>query len=220
MNGPVERMSEFISGQPALLVIDMQRGFVDAQVGDDVADAARLVERVAGAVEHARAAGIRSCSAARCIASRAWTVAGCCGMAAAAGSRVARATAREHLRRRQPASRAHQRRSCCRRSFPCRTRRCSTSAASAASSARQLDLLLRRLQVDTLLVSGVCTDVCVLWTVGDAFQRDFHVRVLEDCVAGTTPEAHDRALAIMRELTTAGRVVRSDALADLGRYSH
>ena len=62
----------------------------------------------------------------------------------------------------------------------------------------ELDLLLRGLGVETLLVAGVCTDVCVLWTVGDAFQRDYHARVLEDCVAGTTPEANERALTIMR----------------------
>jgi biuret amidohydrolase len=77
----------------------------------------------------------------------------------------------------------------------------------------ELDLLLGRLGVETLFVSGICTDVCVLWTVGDAFQRDFHVRVLEDCVAGTTVAAHKRALALMRDLTTAGEAVYSDALA-------
>jgi Isochorismatase family len=50
-----------------------------------------------------------------------------------------------------------------------------------------LDLVLRGLGVQTLLVTGVDSNVCVLWTTGDGFQLDYHVRVLEDCTAGTTP---------------------------------
>src|SRR5262249_8021724 len=50
-----------------------------------------------------------------------------------------------------------------------------------------LDLLLRGLRVDTLLVTGVDSNVCVLWTTGDGFQLDYHVRVIEDCTAGTSP---------------------------------
>lgn len=64
-----------------------------------------------------------------------------------------------------------------------------------------LDMVLRSYSVETLIVAGVCTDICVLWTVGEAWQRDYHVRVLEDCVAGTTKETHAGALSIMRRLT-------------------
>ena len=77
---------------------------------------------------------------------------------------------------------------------------------------------LRRLGVDTLLIAGVCSDVCVLWTAGDAYQRDYRVYVLEDCVAGTSPQGHNAALAIMRALTNAGRAVTAaDAIAALER---
>jgi nicotinamidase-related amidase len=69
----------------------------------------------------------------------------------------------------------------------------------------ELDLLLKALAVDTLLVAGVSSDVCVHWTVGEAFQRDFHVRVLEDCVAGTSSSDHEASLQIMRNLVTAGQ---------------
>jgi nicotinamidase-related amidase len=71
-----------------------------------------------------------------------------------------------------------------------------------------LELLLRNLEVDTLLVTGVDSNVCVLWTVGDAFQRDYHVRVVSDCVAGTSAEEHDAALLIMGQLV--GGLVTSD----------
>jgi len=72
-----------------------------------------------------------------------------------------------------------------------------------------LDLLLRGLRVDTLLITGVDSNVCVLWTTGDGFQLDYHVRVVEDCTAGTSPEEHEAALLIMRALTM-GRPVLSD----------
>lgn len=67
-----------------------------------------------------------------------------------------------------------------------------------------LEFLLHGLDVSTLLVTGVCTDVCVLWTVGDAFQRDYHVRVIEDCTAGSAPDRHEAALLIMRSFTYDG----------------
>ena len=73
----------------------------------------------------------------------------------------------------------------------------------------ELDILLNLLNVETLLVTGVDSNVCVLWTVGDGFQKDYHVRVIEDCVAGSNPEEHEAALLIMRTLTT-GRAIRSD----------
>jgi nicotinamidase-related amidase len=73
----------------------------------------------------------------------------------------------------------------------------------------ELDQILRRLEVETLLIVGVCSDVCVLWTAGDACQRDYHVRVLEDCVAGTSSESHEAALKLIRSLTTFGDKVTS-----------
>jgi nicotinamidase-related amidase len=68
----------------------------------------------------------------------------------------------------------------------------------------ELEFLLKALRVDTLILAGVSSDVCVHWTAGEAFQRDYHVRVLEDCVAGTTDEDHEASLLIMRNLVSAG----------------
>jgi nicotinamidase-related amidase len=78
-----------------------------------------------------------------------------------------------------------------------------------------LDLLLRGLGVDTLLVTGVDSNVCVLWTVGEGFQLDYHVRVLEDCTAGTSPEEHEAALLIMRALTMGRPVLSAEVIAAL-----
>ena len=81
----------------------------------------------------------------------------------------------------------------------------------------ELELLLKQLAVDTLLVTGVSSDVCVHWTVGEAFQRDFHVRVLEDCVAGNSVELNEASLLIMRSLVSAEQAFTSaDLLGALG----
>ena len=63
-----------------------------------------------------------------------------------------------------------------------------------------LDIVLRGLGVDTLVLLGELTDVCVHYTFADAHQRDFHVRVVTDCCGGSSQPAHDAALAAMAYL--------------------
>lgn len=58
-----------------------------------------------------------------------------------------------------------------------------------------LDLALRTRGVENLLVTGVCTDICVICTVHHARNLDYRCFVLSDAVAGTTPERHRAALA-------------------------
>jgi nicotinamidase-related amidase len=60
--------------------------------------------------------------------------------------------------------------------------------------ATDLDLLLKGLGVDTLVLTGVATDVCVRATAQDALQLDYRVLVPRECVAGTTPARHEAAL--------------------------
>jgi nicotinamidase-related amidase len=57
-----------------------------------------------------------------------------------------------------------------------------------------LDTLLRSLRIDSLLVAGVCTDICVTSTVQHARNLDFRCYILRDCVAGTSAERHEAAL--------------------------
>lgn len=60
-----------------------------------------------------------------------------------------------------------------------------------------LEILLRCLGVDTVIVTGIITDGCVLMTAMDAHARDFYLRVVEDACATTDDEAHRAALHIM-----------------------
>ena len=67
------------------------------------------------------------------------------------------------------------------------------------------DILLRGLKVETLLLTGALTDVCVHYTFVDAHQYDYFARVIEDCVAGSTEQAHEASLTAMEYLQTGAR---------------
>jgi len=67
------------------------------------------------------------------------------------------------------------------------------------------EILLRGLKVDTLLLCGGLTDVCVHYTFVDGHQSDYFCRVIEDCVAGSSEEAHEAALRAMEYLQTGAR---------------
>lgn len=70
-----------------------------------------------------------------------------------------------------------------------------------------LDLILRSHKIDTLIITGVCTNICVHYTFIDAHQKDYFVRVVEECVAGTSDSAHEAALTQMNYLQ--GQCVQS-----------
>lgn len=63
-----------------------------------------------------------------------------------------------------------------------------------------LDERLKRAGASLLIVCGVCTDICVLFTVADARNRDYDVVVYEDCVASFDEEAHRFALRHMEKV--------------------
>lgn len=60
-----------------------------------------------------------------------------------------------------------------------------------------LDLMLKSLGVQHLIVGGVLTDVCVLSTVMDAYYRDYRVSLVEDMCGTTTEGAHMAAILMM-----------------------
>lgn len=68
-----------------------------------------------------------------------------------------------------------------------------------------LEILLRGLDVDTLILCGGLTDVCVHYTFVDGHQGDYFCRVVEDCVAGSSQRAHDGALEAMEYLQRGAR---------------
>ena len=61
-----------------------------------------------------------------------------------------------------------------------------------------LELMLRNRAIDTLLVAGVTTEVCVNTTVREANDRGFRCIVLSDCCASYFPEFHQSGLAMIK----------------------
>lgn len=70
-----------------------------------------------------------------------------------------------------------------------------------------LDLLLRELKITKIKVVGVCTNICVLYTVADARMRSYEVLVDSRGVASFDEEAHSWALKEM-EKTLGAKVVK------------
>jgi nicotinamidase-related amidase len=61
---------------------------------------------------------------------------------------------------------------------------------------RNLDNLLRDTPVDTLIVSGGETDVCVLATVLGAVDRGYRIVVATDALCSSTDETHDAMMTL------------------------
>jgi nicotinamidase-related amidase len=66
-----------------------------------------------------------------------------------------------------------------------------------------LDVLLEYLGAKTLVLTGMAANICVLFTANDAYMRDFHLVVPEDCVASNTEEENRLALDEMRKVLKA-----------------
>ncbi len=80
-----------------------------------------------------------------------------------------------------------------------------------------LEIYLRGLKVETLLLCGGLTDVCVHYTFVDGHQSDYHCRVVEECVAGSSIEAHDAALRAMEYLQTGAVRGLEETLQAMGK---
>jgi nicotinamidase-related amidase len=83
----------------------------------------------------------------------------------------------------------------------------------SAFFATELDLVLRSYGVETLVLLGALTDVCVHYTFADAHQLDYRCRVITDCVGGSSRTAHEAALEAMRYLQRDCLVTSDEVLA-------
>ncbi|MBI5287083.1 MAG: cysteine hydrolase [Deltaproteobacteria bacterium] len=64
----------------------------------------------------------------------------------------------------------------------------------------ELDDLLKGLGVEEVILTGVCTNICVLYTAADAYMRGYSVTVPEECVAGLAEDDHRFALRQIKEV--------------------
>jgi ureidoacrylate peracid hydrolase len=75
-----------------------------------------------------------------------------------------------------------------------------------------LDAALRDEGLDTLVVAGLTTECCIDSSVREAFERDYHVFVVEDATACYQPELHQAALHALA-LNCAALASTEDVLA-------
>jgi nicotinamidase-related amidase len=66
-----------------------------------------------------------------------------------------------------------------------------------------LEHLLSNLQIKTLILTGVATDICILFTANDAFMRQLKIIIPRDCVAAVNPQNSEAALDYMKRVLEA-----------------
>ncbi len=69
----------------------------------------------------------------------------------------------------------------------------------SAFFATSLVPLLEFLQVERLIVAGIATNLCVLFTAHDAHMHEFEITVLSDCCAAESDEDHNWALDQLKQ---------------------
>ncbi len=67
-----------------------------------------------------------------------------------------------------------------------------------------LDHLLSTFDVDTLILTGVTTSVCVHYTAQGALERDYVYRAVEECTADKTQNLHEAGLRCQRQIQPGG----------------
>jgi len=82
-----------------------------------------------------------------------------------------------------------------------------------------LSSILRDLGVDTVILTGIHTHICVLHTAIDAFYERFDIIVVKDAVAAFNREDHDYALRYMEKVLGATLAEHREILGMLDRIS-
>ncbi|MFN3533551.1 MAG: cysteine hydrolase family protein, partial [Candidatus Brocadia sp.] len=63
-----------------------------------------------------------------------------------------------------------------------------------------LNKLLKKLDITYLIITGIVTNICVLYTAVDAYMRGYKIIIPQNCVAALTEGEHQFALQQMQRL--------------------
>lgn len=66
-----------------------------------------------------------------------------------------------------------------------------------------LDLLLKSLKVKKLILTGVSTDICILFTANDAYMREYEIFIPQDCVASVVVRENKKSLEYIERVLKA-----------------
>ena len=191
----------------ALLVIDMENGFVHPEGGHWIRFAQSMVPNCVRAVELARAKGIPVFFVKRLYRADGsdveltrypgWVAGGRACRPASTGPNSAQAP--EGLRP-QPGDYTI------------------IKPRWSAFFQTELDLILRRLGGDTVLVAGTTTPNCIRSTFYDALSLDYDAAVLSDCTSSVTPAVQAANLADMQRV--GGQVLTAEELEQVYELLH
>lgn len=73
----------------------------------------------------------------------------------------------------------------------------------SAFYATPLGVLLLTLNVSNLILTGVTTDICVLFTAHDAYMRGYQMQIPSDCTAAIKESHHKNALEFLKRVIDA-----------------
>src|ERR1051325_7372799 len=76
-------------------------------------------------------------------------------------------------------------------------------AKQSAFYSTPLDLLLKYLGAETLILTGFTGDICILFTANDAYVRDYRLVIPSDCVVSQNNADNRRALKYMQRVVDA-----------------
>lgn len=74
-----------------------------------------------------------------------------------------------------------------------------------------LHTLLQQLQVNTLILTGIAGNICVLFTANDAYMREYKLLVPPDCIASADNQDNQYALTMMQNVLK-GQLIASNKI--------
>ena len=75
-----------------------------------------------------------------------------------------------------------------------------------------LELLLRELKARTLVITGITTDICILFSANDAYMRGYELLVPRDCVAAVEPKHTRQAMEFIERVLKADTRTSSEII--------
>jgi len=83
----------------------------------------------------------------------------------------------------------------------------------SAFQGTDLDMLLRELKIDTLILTGVVTDICIQHTAADAFFKGYKIIIPKDSVEAVDASTQNAAIKFLRkaygcEVTTSTELMK------------
>ena len=173
----------------ALIVIDMQMGFLNPASPLFIAGAPEAIPACAKVIEHCRAKGVPVIFVNRCYRADGSDVEHTRFGAWVAGGKPVSPGCAPEIGMDMPAEFGSA-----------DTDYHITKPRFSAFFRTELDLLLRRLGVDTVLLAGTTTPNCIRTTCYDAISLEYSVAVLTDCTSSASPEIQQANLADMERI--------------------